>query len=47
MPTADLPADVMISQARPTAANTVRLYFRGFSLLTANTPIPIALTALR
>jgi len=47
MPLSDLPADVVLTQARPTAANTVRLYFRGFSLLTANTPISVAITALR
>jgi hypothetical protein len=47
MPLVDLPVDVAITQARPTAANTVRLYFRGFSLLTANTPISVAITALR
>lgn len=43
----DMPAGVVFLGGRPTAANTLRLYFQALSILTPNVTVTFAVTALR
>lgn len=43
----DMPGGIVFLGARPTGSNTLRLYFQALSILTPNTTVTFAVTALR
>lgn len=47
MPTTEIPDGFLLVNARPLADDSVRLQFRALDVLTDNTPIPLAIVALR
>lgn len=47
MPTTEIPDGFLLVNARPLADDSIRLQFRALDVLTDNTPIPLAIVALR